>query len=63
VQVSDLPTGATRLLLHNATGQCVAQQRATISASLNLAGLPPGIYLLQAVSENGARSTARLVKE
>ena len=63
VQVSGLPTGTTRLLLYNATGQCVAQQRATGLASLSLAGLPAGIYLLQAVGENGDRRTARLVKE
>jgi acetyl esterase/lipase len=64
VQVSGLPAGATRLLLYNATGQCVAQQPVTSQVSLSLAGLPPGIYLLQVVSENGtARSTARLVKE
>jgi hypothetical protein len=63
VQVSGLPGGATHLLLYNATGQCVLQQRATGPASLRLGGLPPGIYLLQAVSESGARSTARLVKE
>jgi len=64
VQVSGLPTGATRLLLYNAMGQCVAQQYAMGQASLSLAGLPPGMYLLQAVGENGAaRSTARLVKD
>ncbi|MDO7884213.1 T9SS type A sorting domain-containing protein [Hymenobacter cheonanensis] len=64
VQVSGLPAGATRLLLYNATGQRVLEQRATGPASLSLEGLPPGIYLLQAVGESGAaRSTARLVKE
>lgn len=63
VQVSGLPAGATRLLLYNATGQCVRQAPAAGPAALSLAGLPPGMYLLQAVGENGARSTARLVKE
>ena len=63
VQVSGLPTGITHLLLYNALGQCVVQHRATGLANLSLAGLPAGIYLLQAVGENGDRRTARLVKE
>lgn len=64
VLVSGLPAGATRLLLYNATGQCVVQVPATAAASLSLAGLPPGIYLVQAVSESGTvRRTTRLVKE
>lgn len=64
VQVSGLPEGTSRLLLYNATGQCVAQVRAEGHATLSLASLPPGVYWLRAVSESGAASSsARLVKD
>ncbi|GAA4495561.1 hypothetical protein GCM10023172_07470 [Hymenobacter ginsengisoli] len=64
VWASGLPAGTVRLLLYNTTGQCVAQVPAEKEASLNLAGLPPGVYLLRAVGENGAaQGSARLVKE
>jgi acetyl esterase/lipase len=64
VLVSSLPAGPVQLLLYNALGQRVRQQEASGSAELPLAGLPPGMYLLQVLDASGAaRSTARLVKE
>jgi acetyl esterase/lipase len=62
--VSGLPAGPVQLLLYNALGQRVSQVVATGSASLPLAGLPPGMYLLQVLDASGAATgSARLVKE
>jgi acetyl esterase/lipase len=64
VQVSGLPAGTMRLLLYNVAGQCMAQAPAEGNALFSLAGLPPGVYLLRAVGENGGtRASARLVKQ
>lgn len=64
VQVSGLPAGTVQLLLYNPTGQCVAQLPASAGATLDLASLPPGLYLLQAVGENGMLGgSVRLVKQ
>ncbi|MDJ0367430.1 T9SS type A sorting domain-containing protein [Hymenobacter sp. H14-R3] len=64
VQVSGLPAAGARLFLHNSLGQCVLQINAEEVATLPIASLPPGVYLLKAVSATGAAAgSARLVKE
>ncbi|WP_460584714.1 T9SS type A sorting domain-containing protein [Hymenobacter arcticus] len=64
VQVSGLPTGRMLLSLYNSLGQCVLQVSADGGATLPIASLPPGVYLLKAVSATGAAAgSARLVKE
>lgn len=63
VLVSGLPAGPVQVLLYNALGQIVSQSAAAGSATLPLAGLAPGIYLLQVVDTGGVAHRARLVKE
>lgn len=64
VAVSGLPAGRNMLLLYAATGQRVAQASGEGSVTISLHSLPPGVYLLQAVSENGvALGQAKVVKE
>lgn len=63
VLVSGLPPGPVQLVLYNALGQRVMQLAATGGATLPLAGLPPGMYLLKALDASGAAHTTRLLKE
>ena len=59
VQVLGLPLGAT-LEVYNALGQVV---RRPATATLEVAGLPAGVYLVRALSPQQAPQTVRLVVE
>lgn len=62
--VSGLPPGRSQLLLYNASGQCVVRATSEGSATLRLAALPPGVYLLRVLSAGGtAAGSLRLTKE
>lgn len=64
VQVSNLPAGVSQLWLYNSLGQCVLQVSADGVATFAITSLPPGVYLLKAVSTTGVTiGSARLVKE
>jgi hypothetical protein len=58
--------GVTSLDLHDATGKLVLRQRPTtssglIKATLDLEGLPPGVYSLRVQSRDGDTGSTRLV--